>query len=181
MSINTILMAITFRRVDIHSEKWSSIKSPNLLIKLFCKGIKNILAAVSLLPQGLWPLNVAKRWLTIRNLNPLNHTTLWTRGHVRSRDKSKIFYVHYHNTYGHQTWQGGCIQWGASIHKVTKTIWSRGLVILISLIRFVGLEHKRLSRHQLLDYNVALTINVKWRKKFLKTYELLKSVKKFKL
>ena len=38
-----------------------------------------------------------------------------------------------------------------TIQKVTMTFWSRGLVvILISLIRFVGLERKRLSRHRLL-------------------------------
>ena len=119
------------------------------MITLSCKVIKSISAAVSLLPQELWPLNLAKWWLTIRNLNPWSHTTLWTRDHVGSRDKLKTFYIHYHNTYGHQTWQGGCAQWGVSIHKVIMTLWSRGLVILISYILFVCLECKRLSHHRL--------------------------------
>ena len=49
------------------------------------------------------------------------------RGHVRSRDKLKIFYLHYHNTYGYQTQQDGYIQLGASFHKVTSLL-SHGLV-----------------------------------------------------
>ena len=43
----------------------------------------------------------------IRNFNLLSHTTLWTRGHLRSRDKLKKFDLHYHNTYDNQAWQGG--------------------------------------------------------------------------
>ena len=37
--------------------------------------MKVILAAVSLLPQSLWPQSLAKLWL-LRNFNPLSHTTL---------------------------------------------------------------------------------------------------------
>ena len=43
----------------------------------------------------------------IRNFNLLSHTTLWTRGHLRSRDKLKKFDLLYHNTYDNQAWQGG--------------------------------------------------------------------------
>ena len=52
--------------------------------------------------QGLWSLNLARWWLAIRNFNPLSHTTLWTRSHVRLHDILKAFYLHYHNTHGHQ-------------------------------------------------------------------------------
>ena len=31
----------------------------------------------------------------------------------------KILYLHYHNAYGHQTWQGGEFSGGAPTHKVT--------------------------------------------------------------
>ena len=85
----TMSIAINFGRVGIYNGEFPSIKSPDPLITWSCKFMQNILAAVSLLPQGLYPLKLAKWWLTIRNLNPLIHTTLWTRGHVRSRDKLK--------------------------------------------------------------------------------------------
>ena len=32
---------------------------------------------------------------------------LGSRGLVRSREKIKIFYLHYHHAYSHQTWQCG--------------------------------------------------------------------------
>ena len=60
---------------------------------------KNILATVSLLPQNLCSLNLTRWWLTIRNFNSLSHTTVWTRGYMRSRDKLKTFRLYYLITY----------------------------------------------------------------------------------
>ena len=54
-------MTISFDRVGIYNEDIPSIKSTNLLIIWPSKVTENILAVVSLLPQGLWPLNLA-RW-----------------------------------------------------------------------------------------------------------------------
>ena len=71
-------VAINFAMVRIYNEEFSFIK---------------------LLPGGLWPQNLTVWWLTIRSFNLLSHTTLWTQGHVRSCDKVKTFYLHYHNTY----------------------------------------------------------------------------------
>ena len=71
-------MAINFAMVRIYNEEFPFIKS---------------------LPQGLWPQNLTVWWLTIRNFDLLSHTTFWTQGHVRSCDKLKTFYLHYHNTY----------------------------------------------------------------------------------
>ena len=107
ISINTISVAINFYKVGIYSEGFPFIKSPDPLITWSCRVIKTILTAVSLLTEGLWPQHLAKRWLSIRNFNPLSDTTLWTRGNMRSSDKLKMLYLHYHNTYGYQTWQGG--------------------------------------------------------------------------
>ena len=53
-------MAINFGRVEIYNKEFPSIKSSNPLITLSYKVTETILAAVSLLPQGLWPLNLAK-------------------------------------------------------------------------------------------------------------------------
>ena len=69
-------MAINFGRVEIYNKEFPSIKSSNPLITLSYKVTETILAAVSLLPQGLWPLNLAKWWLAIRKLNPLSQKTL---------------------------------------------------------------------------------------------------------
>ena len=53
-------MAINFGRVGIHIDELPSIKSPDLLITWSFKVMQNILAAVSLLSQGLWQLSLAK-------------------------------------------------------------------------------------------------------------------------
>ena len=47
-----MFMAINFGRVGIHNKEFSSIKSPDSLIPWSCKVKINILAAVSLPPQG---------------------------------------------------------------------------------------------------------------------------------
>ena len=52
--------AIKFSRVEINNEEFPSMKSPDPLITRPSKVTQNILAAVSLLPQGLWPLHLAK-------------------------------------------------------------------------------------------------------------------------
>ena len=53
-------MAINFDRIEMYSKEFSSIKSPDPLISWSCKVTSNILDVVSLLPQGLWTLNLAK-------------------------------------------------------------------------------------------------------------------------
>ena len=131
-SINTMFMTINFVKVCMQS----------------CNVTQNIVAAVLLLPQGLWLRNLTKLWLSIITFNPSSHTTFWTCGRVRSRDKLKTFYLHYRNTYDHQTWKGGFIHWGGSFHKVKYPVDHVGLVILISLIQFAGLDCKRLNLHR---------------------------------
>ena len=71
-----MFMAINFGRVTIYNKEFLSIKSPHTLITRSCKVTSSILAAVSLVPQGLLPLNLAKWRLAIRNFNPLSHTSL---------------------------------------------------------------------------------------------------------
>ena len=45
-----------------------------------------------------------KKLQPIKSHKPLNTC------HVRSRDKLKIFYLHHHHTYIHQSWQCGYIK-----------------------------------------------------------------------
>ena len=42
----------------------------------------------------------------------------WSRDLVMLRDKLKPLYLHYHNIYGHKTWQDGDLPLVASTHKV---------------------------------------------------------------
>ena len=55
-----MFMAISFGRVTIYNEEFPSMKSPDPFIAWSCKVTKNTLAAVSQLPQGLWPLNLSR-------------------------------------------------------------------------------------------------------------------------
>ena len=54
-----MIMAISFVRVGIYNQGFFSMKSPDSLIAFSCKFTKNVLAAVLLLPQGMWSLNLA--------------------------------------------------------------------------------------------------------------------------
>ena len=69
---------------------------------------------VSLVPQCLWPPNVASWWLAMRSFNSWCYSTLWSRNVARSHDKLKLLYLHYQNVLGHKTRQDG-----AFYHKVT--------------------------------------------------------------
>ena len=51
---------------------------------------------------------------------------LSSSGLARSRDKSKPFYFHYHNAYGHKTWQDCDLSWAAFTDKVS---WSYNYVV----------------------------------------------------
>ena len=72
---------------------------------------------------------------------------------MRLRDKLKTFYLYYHDTYGHQIWHVVDIQWKLPSIKSHFILWTHGLVVLISLIRFVGLECKRLQSLPISSYN----------------------------
>ena len=54
--------------------------------------------------------------------------TLWSRGFVRSRDKLKSSYLHYHSAHGHQTWQDDDLPWWAPAYKVAS--WPFDYVVL---------------------------------------------------
>ena len=53
-----MIMAISFVRVEIYNQEFFSMKSPDSFIAFSCKFTKNVLAAVLLLPQGIWSLNL---------------------------------------------------------------------------------------------------------------------------
>ena len=83
----------------------------------------------------------------------------------------QYYFIIYHKTYCHQTCQGGNVQQEAPALKVT---WPFTRVVLRSwfvLIRFVTLEHKRLSRHQVVVLFIHLFILGEGGKPFFRLLE----------
>ena len=62
---------------------------------------------ISLLSKGLWPWSLAKWWVTIRGVHQRSHTTLLTRGHMRSLERLNILYLYYRNACIHQSYGEG--------------------------------------------------------------------------
>ena len=102
-------MATKLGRMVIYLERLLPIKSHDHIITWSWKitwETKNI----SLLPQCLWAQNLAGWWLTLRSSYPC-YFTLWSSGIGKLRDKLKSLYLHYHNVFGHKTWQDGDLPW----------------------------------------------------------------------
>ena len=77
------------------------------------QGHVNYFSCLLLLPQGVYPLNLAKWWLTIRKFNPLSPTTLWTRIIPLSRgDFSYCSNLEIHSFERIGTFQWGCLYGG---------------------------------------------------------------------
>ena len=72
-------------------------------------------------------------WVGVRGFHLPSHMSHWSCGHVISRVKIKVFYLHFHKTYKHQTWHSSNLDYGASTCQglllakshVPLTMWSR--------------------------------------------------------
>ena len=93
-----------------------------------CKIMWQMKTIISPLPQCLWLPNLVGWWLNLRGSYPSSHMTLWSCGLMRSHDKLETC-LHYHNSYGYQTWWDGGIQCGASTSKLHDPLvtWSCGI------------------------------------------------------
>ena len=151
----TVSMATKLGRIVNYLGSLLPIKSHDPLITWSCKIIWKTKIMISSLPQCLWPPNLAGQrsceitwqtkiiitplpqclwspklvswWLTMRVFQPSCYSTLWSCGLVRSRDKLKTLYLHYHNAYGHKTRQDDVLPWVTSTHEVT---WPYNHVVL---------------------------------------------------
>ena len=103
-------------RVVAYNEELPSIKSQDHLFMGFCTVTWQI-KYISLLPQGLWPLNLV---ITITGFHAKSYTTLWTLGHTRILDKLNTLYLFYYKDSGHWMGQGGDLLWEASTNKITQ-------------------------------------------------------------
>ena len=50
-----------------------------------------------------------RKVVTYYKIQPIKSECSFEHEALRSRDKLNTFYLHYHNTYSYQSWQGGCI------------------------------------------------------------------------
>ena len=85
------------------------------------------------LPWDLWLPHLTELWVLMRGYYPSSHSTCWPRGHRRSHDKWKMFWIHFHVTCCYQTWQKGGLWLGVKcpttkphIHSIT---WQINFVI----------------------------------------------------
>ena len=66
---------------------------------------------VCLLPQCLWPPDVARWQLTIRGYPQKGHMTHRLRGLTRLCDNLKTYHFQYNSAYGYWSWQCGDLYW----------------------------------------------------------------------
>ena len=95
-----------------------SISTPchaTLLKTLSHKVTSHIKYIISLLLQGLWPLNMARWWLTMRDFHASSQTTLYKHDLWKFWYKSKTFYLLYHNAWIQRL----NLESGSSNHKLT--------------------------------------------------------------
>ena len=71
-----------------YTKELPSIKSQGPLITWSCKFAWQIRSVISLLPQGLWPPNLVRWWLSTRSFHLESPAILWTRYHAWSHDKT---------------------------------------------------------------------------------------------
>ena len=118
-STTRVPMTTSLFRMITHLDSIIPIESHDPLILWSCEIIWQTKTIISLIPQCLWPPNLAGWWLTLSGFHPLSCLTHWWRDLGRSRDKLKPLYLYYCSPcYDHQTWQGGDLPWGAPMHIV---------------------------------------------------------------
>ena len=131
ISTSTVHMATKLGTMVTYLDKLLPIKSYDPLIMWSCNitwQIKNHYISTIRVPMTT-KLNKMVNYLD--GLLPVKSYNLCSCGVVRSRDKRKLLYLHYHSAYGHQTSQDGNLLWWAPAYKDTfdhMTLWSRGFM-----------------------------------------------------
>ena len=96
-------MATKLGRIETYLEGLLTMKLYNALMMWSCKVTWQTNTIISLLPDCLRPPNLAGWQLTLTGSYPQSQMILSLRGLTRSRDKLKLFNLHYPSAYGHQT------------------------------------------------------------------------------
>ena len=88
----------------------------NLWLRGLCEITWQPKIITSLLPQCLWPPNLASWWLAMMGFHTC-YSTVWSRGIAKSRDTLKSLYLHYHNFYDHKMCQDDGLPWVTATQK----------------------------------------------------------------
>ena len=133
ISTSTRPMLAKLDKVEVYSNGPPSIESFDTLItrdQVITWQMKNV---ISQLPWDLWLPHLTEWWVLTRGYYPSSDSTCWPRGHRRSHDKWKMFWIHFHVTCCYQTWQKGGLWLGVTcpttkphIHSIT---WQINFVI----------------------------------------------------
>ena len=118
ISTTTVPIATKLGRMIICLDGLLPVKSHDCLITWSWEITRQNKTTISPLSERLWLPNLAEWWHTLMGSCLQSHITLWSHI-VRSCDKLKSVYLHYHSAYGYQTWQDGNLPWWAPAHKVT--------------------------------------------------------------
>ena len=127
ISTTTVPMVTKLGRMVTYLDGLLPIKSHDPLITCCCEIMWQPKIIISLLPQCLWPYNLAGYWTTMRGFYSKYQSVLWSSGLERSRDKLKQLYLRYHNIYGQKTCRNGDLTWLIFTHKVK---WPYNHVVL---------------------------------------------------
>ena len=114
-------------------------KSHDTLIKWSCKitwKLKNI--STTKVPMVTKPDRIVTYCNGLLLIKSQDNLITWF---CEIPEKLKLFYLHYHGAYGHQTLQYGNLTWRAATHKLTcLTFWSHGLQNHVTNIFFANSE-----------------------------------------
>ena len=107
-----VSIATKFGRMVTYHDRLLPVKSREPLITWSCEILWQTKTITYLIPQWLWPPNLAGWWLTL---------TLWSHGLARLWDQLKPLYLHKHCLLPPNVFQVDNLSWGSPTRKVT---WS---------------------------------------------------------
>ena len=90
-------MTIKHGRLMTYGESDPPIESHDPLTTRWCLVMQQIESITDLLWQDLWQWNLASWWHMVKWTYPWSHMSLWTSGHMKSRDKLKTKYFFLQN------------------------------------------------------------------------------------
>ena len=110
ISISTLSMAINFGRMEIYIEEFPFLK---VTISFDCMVLQchvNYFSCCITTTTRPITTKLGRMLTYYKKLQSIKSHSLLKTWSRESHDKLKSFYLHYHNTYGYQTWEGGYIQ-----------------------------------------------------------------------
>ena len=106
ISIFTKPLTATLDKVEVYSKRPPSIESFDALITWSSYHVTNEKRYISTSARP-WLPNLTELLVLMPVYYPSSHITYWWRGHIRSHDKWKMWWIHSYVTCHYQTWHKG--------------------------------------------------------------------------